>query len=125
MVCLLPPSFATAKDEARRAVQRALELGVNYVDTAPGYMDSEEVSGYALDDVTQPYILSTKLRGRPQPFDPQDKNALHGSLEESLRLLKRDVIDILMMHEPDRPGQYDWFTDHDVIMVRSVNCWRS
>jgi aryl-alcohol dehydrogenase-like predicted oxidoreductase len=33
------------------------------------------------------------------------------SLEESLRLLDRDCIDILFVHEPDRPGQYDWFED--------------
>jgi aryl-alcohol dehydrogenase-like predicted oxidoreductase len=33
------------------------------------------------------------------------------SIEESLRLLNRDVIDILMIHEPDRPGQYDWWPD--------------
>jgi aryl-alcohol dehydrogenase-like predicted oxidoreductase len=33
------------------------------------------------------------------------------SVEESLRLLHRDVIDILMIHEPDRPGQYDWWPD--------------
>jgi D-threo-aldose 1-dehydrogenase len=32
-------------------------------------------------------------------------------VEESLRLLHRDVIDILIIHEPDRPGQYDWFDD--------------
>ena len=71
---LFVASFATAKEEARRAVHRALELGVNYVDTAPGYHNSEAVLGYALDGVTQPYLLSTKLGGRPQPFDPQDKD---------------------------------------------------
>ena len=109
---LFVASFATEREEARRAVRRALELGVNYVDTAPGYMNSEEVLGYALDGVTQPYILSTKLGGRPKPFDPRDKAGLRASVEESLRLLKRDVIDILMIHEPDRPGQYDWYTDH-------------
>jgi aryl-alcohol dehydrogenase-like predicted oxidoreductase len=92
-------------------VRRALELGVNYVDTAPGYRDSEEVLGYALEGVEQPYILSTKLGGRPQPFDAQDADALRRSVETSLRLLKRDRIDILMIHEPDRPGQYDWFPD--------------
>jgi aryl-alcohol dehydrogenase-like predicted oxidoreductase len=58
-----------------------------------------------------PYYLSTKLGGRPQPFDPQDKNGLRRSVEESLRLLRRDYIDILIIHEPDRPGQYDWWTD--------------
>jgi len=109
---LFVASFATEKEEARRAVHRALELGVNYVDTAPGYHNSEDVLGYCLKGVARPYILSTKLGGRPQPFDPQDKAALRGSIEESLRLLRRDCIDILMIHEPDRPGQYDWYTDH-------------
>ena len=101
------------RDEACQAVHRALELGINYVDTAPGYADSEEVLGLALEGVPQPYYLSTKLGGRPQPFDAKDKDALRQSVEESLRLLKRDHIDILMVHEPDRPGQYDWWTDYD------------
>mgnify|MGYP001090529665 CR=1 FL=1 len=37
--------------------------------------------------------------------------ALLRSLEESMRLLKRNRIDILMVHEPDRPGQYDWWPE--------------
>ena len=101
------------REEAYRAVRRVLELGVNYVDTAPSYADSEEVLGMALEGVPQPYYISTKLGGRPQPFDPKDKEILRQSVEESLRLLKRDYLDILMIHEPDRPGQYDWWTDYD------------
>ena len=101
------------RDEGCRSVHRALELGVNYVDTAPAYRDSEEVLGIALEGVTQPYYLATKLGGRPEPFDPQDKDLLHRSVDESLRLLKRDRIDVLLIHEPDRPGQYDWWTDYD------------
>lgn len=104
--------FAERAD-ARRAVHRALELGVNYIDTAPGYFNSEEVLGEALEGVSRPYILSTKLGGRPKPFDPRDRAGLRASFEESLRLLKRDTVDILMIHEPDRPGQYDWYTDHE------------
>ncbi len=92
----------TDRAEARRAVQRAFELGLNYVDTAPSYADSEEVLGYALQGVTQPFYLSTKLGGRPQPFDPKDKAALRRSVEESLRLLGRDHVDVLFIHEPDR-----------------------
>ncbi|NLG50390.1 MAG: aldo/keto reductase, partial [Chloroflexi bacterium] len=69
-------------EQARGAIHRALELGVNYVDTAPGYLNSEEVLGKALEDVTTPYILSTKLGGRPQPFEPQNKDALMRSVEE-------------------------------------------
>lgn len=109
---LFVSKYGSTREEARRATRRALELGVTYVDTAPGYLDSEEALGYALEGVTQPYILSTKVGGRPQPFDPRDKDALRRSVKESLKLLKRDHIDILMIHEPDRPGQYDWFTDH-------------
>lgn len=97
--------------QADQAIHRALDLGVNYIDTAPNYADSEEVLGRALADASQPFILSTKLGGRPQPFEPQNKDGLLRSVEESLKLLKRERIDILMIHEPDRPRQYDWWTD--------------
>jgi len=110
---LFVSSHGAPYDQARGAVRRALQLGVNYIDTAPGYRDSEEVLGRALDGVQEPYIISTKLGGRPQPFNAQDKGHLFQSIEESLRLLKRSVIDILMIHEPDRPGQYDWWSDWD------------
>src|SRR5436190_9380640 len=99
------------RDEAAAAVRRALDLGINYIDTAPSYADSEEVLGLALEGVKQPYYLATKLGGRPQPFDPKDKAGLRRSLEESLRLLRRSHVDLLLVHEPDRPGQYDWWSD--------------
>ena len=104
-------SHGAAYEDARAAIHRALALGVNYVDSAPSYRNSEEVIGKALDGVSTPLILSTKLGGRPQPFLPQDRDCLMRSVEESLRLLKRDYIDIFMIHEPDRPGQYDWWAD--------------
>jgi aryl-alcohol dehydrogenase-like predicted oxidoreductase len=108
---LFVASFAAQYDDARLAVRRGLELGLNYIDTAPGYGNSEEVLGKALQGVDTPLVLSTKLGGRPQPFKPQDHACLRASVEESLRLLGHEVIDILMIHEPDRPGQYDWWTD--------------
>ena len=108
---LFVSSYGGEYEQAKAAIDRALELGVNYIDTAPGYGNSEEVLGKALEGVKAPYILSSKLGGRPQPFKPQDRDGLLKSVEESLRLLKRDHIDILMIHEPDRPGQYDWWAD--------------
>lgn len=110
---LFVASFAGDLERARRAVRRAFELGVNLIDTAPGYADSEEVLGKILPDVHTPFFLSTKLGGRPHPFDARDKQALFSSVETSLRLLKRETIDLLIIHEPDRPGQYDWWTDFE------------
>ncbi|MGC4005657.1 MAG: aldo/keto reductase [Pirellulales bacterium] len=89
----------------------AVELGINYFDTAPAYADSEETLGRILAEIDAPLVLSTKLGGRPQPFDPRDRAALVASAKDSLRLLGRDVIDVLFVHEPDRPLQYDWWTD--------------
>jgi aryl-alcohol dehydrogenase-like predicted oxidoreductase len=112
---LFVASFATALDQARGAVKAALDCGINYIDTAPGYGDSEKVLGEVLAGESRPLILSTKLGGRPVPFDPKNKAGLRQSVQESLRLLKRDFIDILMIHEPDRPGQYDWWDDWDEV----------
>ncbi|MHB9031571.1 MAG: aldo/keto reductase [Anaerolineae bacterium] len=97
-------------EQAKAAIDYALERGINYLDTAPGYLDSEQVLGQALRGVSTPFILSTKLGGRPMPFHAQDRKELEFSFAESLRLLGRPV-DILMIHEPDRPGQYDWWSD--------------
>jgi len=112
---LFVASFASPLDRARRTVSRALDLGITYVDTAPTYGNSEEVLGACLGDERRPLILSTKLGGRPQPFKPQDRDCLMASVQESLRLLRRSQVDILMVHEPDRPGQYDWWTDWEKV----------
>jgi aryl-alcohol dehydrogenase-like predicted oxidoreductase len=66
---LFVASFATQKDEARRAVRRAMELGINYVDTAPGYHDSEEVLGSYLACHLARRIVKA-LAGRDNPFPP-------------------------------------------------------
>jgi aryl-alcohol dehydrogenase-like predicted oxidoreductase len=114
---LYTSSLAGGVGESIRLLQRARDLGVNYLDTAPAYADSEATLGPALAAVefpTQaPLVISTKLGGRPQPFDPQDADALRWSFDESLRLLGRESVDILMIHEPDRPQQYDWWSDPD------------
>lgn len=101
--------------ETKAAVFAALDAGINYIDTAPRYANSEEVLGSILRDIKTPLVLSTKLGGRPTPFDPQDKAGLHASFRESLRLLGRDHIDVLFVHEPDRPMQFAWFTDPEAV----------
>jgi aryl-alcohol dehydrogenase-like predicted oxidoreductase len=108
----LGPGF----EASRRAIFRAVDLGIDYFDTAPAYADSEEVLGRILREVRgHRLVLSTKLGGRPQPFDPRNPEQLTRSVEDSLRLLGREVIDVLFVHEPDRPLQYAWWTDPEAV----------
>jgi aryl-alcohol dehydrogenase-like predicted oxidoreductase len=103
-----------AKEQGIATIHRALELGVNYIDTAPAYHDSENVIGEALRGVSPQPTVSTKLGYRPEPFEPLNKDFLRRSVENSLRVLGRDYLDILMIHEPDRraPQFMDWWTDY-------------
>jgi len=113
----LGAAFVTGGEEgfegALPVVDRALELGMNLADTSADYGNSEEALGWALHEIGKPCIVSTKLgppAGWPD-FDPKDKGQLRRVVERSLQNLHRDVIDILMIHEPDRPGQLDWYDD--------------
>jgi aryl-alcohol dehydrogenase-like predicted oxidoreductase len=108
---LFTSSLGRGFEDSKQAVHRALDLGINLFDTAPAYANSEEILGRIIADIKTPFLLSTKLGGRPQPFDPRSKAQLKQSVQESLRLLHREVIDILFIHEPDRPQQYAWWTD--------------
>ncbi len=105
----LGPGF----EESKKLVFQALDAGINYIDTAPAYANSEEVLGKILKEVRTPIIFSTKLGGRPRPFDPKNPQQLRQSVTESLKLLNREVIDILLIHEPDRPRQYPWWNSVD------------
>lgn len=103
-------------------VRRAINQGISAIDMAAAYYGSEAGLGQALEGIIQtsneqPLVLTTKLGRRikeekVQPFDPKDKADLRSCLETSLRLLRRETIDILMIHEPDRPLQYDWWDDY-------------
>jgi aryl-alcohol dehydrogenase-like predicted oxidoreductase len=108
---LFASSLGPGFEASRAAVLRAVDLGITYFDTAPAYANSEEILGKILREVRSPLVVSTKLGGRPQPFDPRNKRQLRDSFDESLRLLGREVIDVLFVHEPDRPLQYDWWSD--------------
>ena len=77
--------------------------------------NSEAVLGNVLAGIDVLLVISTKLGGRPQPFDPQDRKQLSQSIEESLRLLGREVIDVLFVHELDRPLQYNWWSDPEEV----------
>lgn len=79
--------------DAVKLVRRAYESGINYFDTANAYTDSEEKLGAALHDVRHEVILSTKSGGG-------DKKTVQTHIEESLRRLQTDYIDLFQFHNP-------------------------
>jgi aryl-alcohol dehydrogenase-like predicted oxidoreductase len=86
-------------DEAQHitseTIHRALELGYNYFDTAPGYGDgrSEEMVGHALKGHRDEAIIATKVSGGH--WTPAE---IIQSVEASLRRLQVDVIDVIQFH---------------------------
>src|SRR3978361_2196148 len=93
-----------------RILHRALEAGINFVDTADRYGDSEEVVGEALKGRRDDVVLATKFWG---PVD-DDVNHPGGSrrwiveaVERSLRNLQTDHIDLYQLHRPDPDTDID------------------
>ncbi|MDP8925078.1 MAG: aldo/keto reductase [Chloroflexota bacterium] len=86
------------QEDVTRIVRRALDIGVNFIDTAPSYGCSEELLGTALAGVPRDsYVLGTKFR--PWGDDaPRSAEELRASLERSLRGLQTDYVDILYLH---------------------------
>lgn len=95
----LPPEHGIA------VVHRALELGVNWFDTAPLYGKgrSEEILGMALEGVSQPHYLATKVGYYPEPFD-YSRDTVWRGFEASLKRLKRDRVDLIQIHESEIAG---------------------
>jgi aryl-alcohol dehydrogenase-like predicted oxidoreductase len=111
---LYTSSFGGGIPETVRIIETAIDMGITLVDTAPAYGDSEQTLGEVfrkLGSKTDRLIVSTKLGGRPKPFDPRDKKGLLQSVDESRRVFRRDTLELLLIHEPDRPQIYDWWTD--------------
>lgn len=99
------------KDEAEchRMVSASLDAGVNIVDTADVYAfgESEEILGRALAGRRDSVILATKGHNG-MPGDPRDRNRSGSSrvwitraVEDSLRRLGTDHIDLYQVHRPD------------------------
>ena len=91
--------------ESRRAILRALELGVNHIDTAPIYGNgrSEEVVGKAIAGRRHEVVLATKVGmfpGGRANFDYSGATVTR-EVEESLRRLGTDYLDVYYLHSPD------------------------
>src|SRR6476620_10862072 len=117
-VCLGTITFGSPVSEADsiRLVYGAIDLGINFIDTANVYEGyrrflgsaggvAEEIVGKALRDRRDKMIVATKV-GAPLGPGPQDRglSAVHilREVDQSLRRLQTDVIDLYIIHWPDK-----------------------
>ena len=107
-LCLGTMNFGgpTSEDDAIHMIHKALDAGINFIDTANIYVqgESERVVGKALKgDRRQKVILATKVHF-PQSDDPNDRGNsrrhILQAVEDSLRRLQTEWIDLYQVHRP-------------------------
>ncbi|MXY67968.1 MAG: aldo/keto reductase [Acidobacteriia bacterium] len=109
-VCLGTMTFGSqvSEAEAARMVDFALDRGVNFIDTANVYNAglSEEITGRILGARRSQIVLATKVRGNmgagEDAYGGLSREAIFRAVEDSLKRLGTDYIDIYYLHQPDR-----------------------
>jgi aryl-alcohol dehydrogenase-like predicted oxidoreductase len=91
-------------DDSARIIHKALDAGINFIDTADVYGESEVAMGKALKGRRDRVVLATKF-SRPIGDDPNHQGAsrrwIMTAVENSLRRLQTDYIDLYQVHRPD------------------------
>lgn len=113
-MCLGTMTFGGQTDEAEslRIVDCALDRGVNFLDTANIYTggESERILGKALQGRRDRVVLASKTGGPVKGLGPSlGAQRIQDSVEDSLRRLHTDYLDILYLHFPDHktpPAEY-------------------
>ena len=78
----------------RILMEKMVEAGINYIDTARGYTVSESFLGEALEGIRDKFVLATKSMART-------KEAMAADIETSLKNLRTDYIDLYQVHNPN------------------------
>lgn len=92
----------------------AVESGINFVDTAPNYGNSEEVLGKALKGIRDKVVIATKCGCLKYPggsYKLLTPVSMRMQLEESLRRLDTEYIDFYQIHYPDKNNSMDMAYD--------------
>ncbi len=103
----VPGEFGRPTEAAAiRLVHSALDSGINLIDTARAYGESETVLGHALRGRRGAAVLATKVRTQladgSTPHGAELRRLLADELDTSLRLLQTDYIDIWQIHNVDQ-----------------------
>src|ERR671938_1653300 len=99
-------------DDSIRVIHRALDAGINFIDTADVYSrgESEEIVGKALKGRRDTVVLATKVHG-PMGDDPNEfgnsRRWIVREVENSLRRLNTEWIDLYQIHRPEEDTNID------------------
>ncbi len=96
----------TSEEDSIKIIDYACEKGVNFFDTADTYTGgaSEAILGKALEGKREDAVIATKVHNPKGPFPNQSglgRKHIITNVEESLRKLRTDYIDLLYLHHPD------------------------
>lgn len=130
-LCLGTMNFGThtSPDDAKTILDRALDAGVHYIDTANGYPSheksglTEEIIGEWIEDRgnRDRIVLATKVYGKMGP-GPNDRGLsaynIRQACEASLRRLRTDRIDLYQMHHVDRSVPWDEIAGAMDVLIR-------
>jgi aryl-alcohol dehydrogenase-like predicted oxidoreductase len=117
-------TWSLPEEESRPFIKRAIELGINFFDTANVYSDgtSEEIVGRALRDFARrdEVVLATKVCGRMRPDvngAGTSRKAVLSEIDASLRRLGTDYVDLYQIHRLDAetPIEETMEALHDVV----------
>ncbi len=102
----------TDHDDSIRIIHRALDAGINFIDTADVYArgESEEIVGKALEGRRDDVVLATKVHGTMGESPNERGNSrrwIIREVEASLRRLRTDWIDIYQIHRPEPDTDID------------------
>ena len=94
------PMQRCTMEEAGEVLHKALDSGINFIDTARAYTDSEEKIGRHISSRRSEYYLATKSLKRT-------KEGMAKDIDLSLRLLKTDYIDLYQIHNVKKREEYE------------------
>lgn len=106
-ICLGAMTLGTQVPEAESVtlIKKAMEMGINFIDTADGYAEgkSEEIIGKAIKGNRDSVVVATKVGSKValQPGFDLSRKYIMRRVEESLRRLQTDYIDLYYCHMPD------------------------
>ena len=117
--------WSLGEEESRPLIKQAVELGINFFDTANVYSagSSEEIVGRALRDFTRrdEVVIATKVHGATNPGRPNgsglSRKAIMGEIDNSLTRLGTDHVDLYQIHrwDPHTPIEETLEALHDVV----------